>query len=116
MLPLRGSFLPMRAGSQGFNLSPERRLSGAVKLSLKPQEIQLHKYIKLDNIGYCQFYHEYRSTLTWGGGVSINSGFYVGPSGVCALPLAAGINVGGHYKWHFFSFFLPSFFLFPAHC
>ena len=29
-----------------------------------------------------------------------------GPSGVRALPLAAGINVGGHYKWHFFSFFL----------
>ena len=20
---------------------------------------------------------------------------------VCALPLAAGKNVGGHYKWHF---------------
>jgi hypothetical protein len=30
-----------------------------------------------------------------------------GPSGVRALPLAAGINVGGHYKWHFFSLFLP---------
>jgi hypothetical protein len=30
-----------------------------------------------------------------------------GPSGVCALPLAAGINVGGHYKWNFFLFFLP---------
>ena len=28
----------------------------------------------------------------------------VGPSGVRALPLAAGINVGGHYKWHFFLF------------
>ena len=27
----------------------------------------------------------------------------VGPSGVRALPLAAGRNVGGHYKWHFFS-------------
>jgi hypothetical protein len=26
----------------------------------------------------------------------------IGPSGVRALPLAAGINVGGHYKWHFF--------------
>ena len=25
-----------------------------------------------------------------------------GPSGVRALPLAAGINVVGHYKWHFF--------------
>ena len=25
----------------------------------------------------------------------------VGPSGVRALPLAAGINVGGHYKGHF---------------
>jgi hypothetical protein len=25
-----------------------------------------------------------------------------GPSGVHVLPLAAGINVGGHYKWHFF--------------
>ena len=30
----------------------------------------------------------------------------IGPSGVRALHLAAGINVGGHYKWHFFSFFL----------
>ena len=26
----------------------------------------------------------------------------IGPSGVRALPLAAGINVDGHYKWHFF--------------
>jgi hypothetical protein len=25
----------------------------------------------------------------------------IGLSGVHALPLAAGINVGGHYKWHF---------------
>ena len=25
----------------------------------------------------------------------------VGPSGVRALLLAAGINVGGHYKWHY---------------
>jgi hypothetical protein len=24
------------------------------------------------------------------------------PSGVRALPLAAGTNVGGHYKWHSF--------------
>ena len=32
---------------------------------------------------------------------------HIGPSGVRALPLAAGINVDGlHYKWHFFSFFL----------
>jgi hypothetical protein len=38
----------------------------------------------------------------------------IGPSGVRALPLAAGINVGGHYKWHFFlflSFLFLSFFL-----
>ena len=34
----------------------------------------------------------------------------IGPSGVRALPLAAGINVGGHYKWHFF-LFLSSLFL-----
>ena len=34
---------------------------------------------------------------------------YVGPSGVRALPLAAGINVGGYYKWHFFLFFLSLF-------
>ena len=26
---------------------------------------------------------------------------FIGPIGVRALPLAAGINVGGHYKWHF---------------
>ena len=25
----------------------------------------------------------------------------IGPSGVRALPLAAGINVGGHYFWYF---------------
>ena len=29
---------------------------------------------------------------------------HFGPSGVCALPLAAGINVDGHYKWYFFLF------------
>ena len=28
---------------------------------------------------------------------------FFGPRGVRALPLAAGINVGGHYKWHIFS-------------
>ena len=39
---------------------------------------------------------------------------YFGPSGVRALPLAAGINVGGHYKWHFFLFLILSFS--PAHC
>ena len=33
----------------------------------------------------------------------------IGPSGVRALPLAAGINVGGHYKWHFVLFFFLSF-------
>ena len=38
----------------------------------------------------------------------------IGPSGVRALPLAAGINVGGHYKWHCFLFFLSLFS--PAHC
>ena len=27
----------------------------------------------------------------------------IGPSGVRALPLAAGINIVCHYKWHFFS-------------
>ena len=31
----------------------------------------------------------------------------VGPSGVRALHLAAGINVGGHYKWHFLSLSPP---------
>jgi hypothetical protein len=30
----------------------------------------------------------------------------IGPSGVRALPLAAGINIGGHYKWHLFLSFL----------
>ena len=34
--------------------------------------------------------------------------FNFGPSRVGALLLAAGINVGGHYEWHFFSFFLSS--------
>ena len=33
----------------------------------------------------------------------------IGPRGVRALPLAAGRNVGGHYKGHFFLFL--SFFL-----
>jgi hypothetical protein len=33
-----------------------------------------------------------------------------GPSGVRALPLAAGINVGGHYTWNYFS--SPFFFFF----
>ena len=39
----------------------------------------------------------------------------IGPSGVRALPLAAGINVGGHYKWHFF-LFLSFFLSLRAHC
>ena len=36
---------------------------------------------------------------------------YFGPSGVRALPLAAGINEGGHYFRYFFLFLL--FFLLP---
>ena len=41
----------------------------------------------------------------------------IGPSGVRALTLAAGINVGGHYKWHFFLFLSLFLSLFlPAHC
>ena len=45
-----------------------------------------------------------------GGGQDFQGEFtrLIGPSGVRALPLAAGINVGGHYKWHFFLFFLSS--------
>ena len=43
---------------------------------------------------------------------NMEMGELIGPSGVRALPLAAGINVGGHYKWHFFSLsFFLSFFL-----
>ena len=34
------------------------------------------------------------------GNITMNK--LIGPSGVRALPLPAGINVGGHYKWHFF--------------
>ena len=41
-------------------------------------------------------------------------GISFGPSGVRVLPLAAGINVGGHYKWHFFSFFLSFSFSSPS--
>ena len=37
----------------------------------------------------------------------------IGPSGVRALPLAAGINVGGHYKWHFFSLLSSSLLILP---
>ena len=32
----------------------------------------------------------------------------IDPSGVRMLPLAAGINIVGHYKWHFFLFPLSS--------
>jgi hypothetical protein len=48
--------------------------------------------------------------LAAGINVGGNYKWHFGPSGVHALPLAAGINVGGHYKWHFFSplsLFLP---------
>jgi hypothetical protein len=31
-------------------------------------------------------------------------------SRVLALPLAAGRNIGGHYKWHFSPFFISSLF------
>ena len=41
---------------------------------------------------------------------AVTQSIIAGPSGVRALQLAAGRNVGGHYKWHFFSFSL-SFFL-----
>jgi hypothetical protein len=34
--------------------------------------------------------------------IGYSVGISIGPSGVRALPLAAGINVGGHYKGHFF--------------
>ena len=34
----------------------------------------------------------------------------IGPSGVRALPLAAGINEGGHYFRYFSFFFLPPLF------
>ena len=37
-----------------------------------------------------------------------------GPNGVRALPLAAGIHIGGHYKGHFF--FLSLSLLLPANC
>ena len=43
------------------------------------------------------------SCILYSGTVILYSDIIVGPSGVRALPLAAGINVGGHYKWHFFS-------------
>jgi hypothetical protein len=36
----------------------------------------------------------------------------IGPSGVCALHLAAGRNVGGHSTWHYLSFFLSESFTF----
>ena len=36
---------------------------------------------------------------------------YIGPSGVCALPLAAGINEGGHYFRYIFG---PSVLRAPA--
>ena len=65
----------------------------------------------------CQY-----NTQLWSPIVTLHQTFHlglgqtIGPSGVRALPLAAGINVGGHYKWHFFlsssslslSFFLSS--------
>jgi hypothetical protein len=34
--------------------------------------------------------------------VATKNGLF-GPSGVRALPLAGGRNIGGHYKWHFLS-------------
>jgi hypothetical protein len=50
-------------------------------------------------IGICRFY------------IFSNEQFEkIGPSGVRALPLAAGINVGGHYKGHFLLSPLSSFF------
>ena len=40
----------------------------------------------------------------------VNVGQKIGPSGVRALPLAAGINVGGHYFTYFSFFLLPPLF------
>ena len=39
---------------------------------------------------------------------SCHFSYIFGLSGVCALPLAAGINVGGHYKGIFFLFLSSS--------
>jgi hypothetical protein len=40
--------------------------------------------------------------------------WHFGPSGVRALPLAAGINIGGHYKWNFLSLSLSLTFFLPG--
>ena len=42
-----------------------------------------------------------KTILLWSQGCANSS--IIGPSGVRALPLVAGINVGGHYTWHYFS-------------
>ena len=41
-------------------------------------------------------------------------GHYFGPSGVRALPLAAGINEGGHYFRYFFLFLFSCFLVLTA--
>ena len=53
--------------------------------------------------------------LPLAGGINVGGHYfrYFGPSGVRALPLAGGINKGGHYFAYFFlsfSFFLPPLF------
>jgi hypothetical protein len=73
--------------------------------------------------GHCSFSHtcKYIWSLITSVLITIDGRFmalgllnlHIGLSGVHALPLAAGINVGGHYKWHFFLSLLS---LLWAHC
>ena len=42
---------------------------------------------------------------TWEGRIHSLKVLQIGPSEVCALPLAAGINVSGHYFWYIILFF-----------
>jgi hypothetical protein len=43
----------------------------------------------------------YKALTVLGNMDSVGRDALIGPSGVRALPLAAGRNIGGHYKWHF---------------
>ena len=51
-----------------------------------------------DSQKYFNFYVSYQFSDS----SKLGDALVIGPSGVRALPLAAGINVGGHYTWHYF--------------
>ena len=91
-----------------ISLMPKNQTSKTCKKSTLPRLVSKKIYKK--HFGLHTFYFVYTSEMKMTHNAAKTEANYVGPCGVRVLPMAAGINVGGHHKWHFFLLFL-SFFL-----